>query len=127
MKGNFGDFGDYEQCINIDDSTNSGLNGRYCVVRIHMPLPKNGSVNLSETSLSGTHLEILNELHHFFKYEPVNHGICLPSNCGQSDLEILIEQLMSTMNLPIMIELKSCDIKEAKIWGKLLFREKVSM
>lgn len=88
------DFGDYDGCLGIDvNSVDSQFSGRYCLSRIHVPLPRNLKFNPSDldgANLADTYMKFLAKYHSTLNYETFHFAVCIPSTCEKVDLENIL-------------------------------------
>jgi len=95
--GEYGDFGNYDQCLAIAVESNDKSNfvGQYCLAKLHLPLPHRGSepdvINLTSTKMSGTWAERHVSNYKFMYAQSPVLGICFPSTCQSSEIQTLIQ------------------------------------
>lgn len=92
------DFGDYDQCMDVQTPKGKGNEGQsfigqYCMFRIHFPVPPKedklyiDSIDLSGTEMSGTWLEKVTLFYKYFYFDNMAGSVCFPSTCKPTEIE----------------------------------------
>lgn len=127
LSGTITDFGDYDQCLDIDYSdlkSNNRIYGKYCLLTIRPPIPPaNKQLNYTET-LYQNHWpsKWFGDPRYRFYYR-ITNAICFPSQCHQREIETIAKKLFEQFNVTINVE--AC---QTKIETKGLdFAQKISL
>lgn len=93
------DLGKRGACLdmNVTDS-NDSFTGKYCVVKIHFPLPSQPPpdelvtlrFNVSNTNLTGTIYDYYANFTSFFYHDTFSFAICAPSTCSYEDINSIL-------------------------------------
>lgn len=108
LVGTLVDYGDYDQCLELQTDTGNALNSAYCLVDVELPMPKpipyqhnyfhptnsllpkkveNVNSGFSSVHLSnGSLYRYLEKTSSVFYYEGIQIGICWPANCSREDV-----------------------------------------
>ena len=100
------DFGHYQQCLETE-SDDSKWRGRYVLIQILWPLSsaKPRPLKIQDVSQwsNDTWIQEFSALLPYLYFEPMLHGVCVPSVCQLSDLQKLAETANQTSPLKFRI------------------------
>ena len=84
-------FGDYDQCVDIDQSNDSeSIVGKYCLLNIHIPIPTPMDIAFNDTIYANSWLKFptRNDPDHGL----ITNGVCLPSECEKSEIKFIFQK-----------------------------------
>lgn len=101
LSGTFTDFGDYDQCLSIED-----LTPQYCLLDLALPMPQpmpkyhnyyqksqvlpdDVDSNKLDFSVNGTLYRHLADISSVFYYVYLQIGICIPNSCTSTDIKVV--------------------------------------
>lgn len=120
MEGTVTVYGDYDQCLDIQDER-EGLKGKYCMLKFAVD---KANVDL-ESSLVGQELSRVVPPARF--YDPWL-AMCMPSGCDQSDVYAIADQSTQQSYLKLL-NVTHCDTRESITFNydKLIPEQKFSL
>ncbi|XP_050546637.1 nose resistant to fluoxetine protein 6-like [Daktulosphaira vitifoliae] len=122
LRGNVNQFGDFDECINIDDNE---LTGKYCLAAIQFKL------HYFDDEIHAYH-QLKNNLtdlnHRIPKFSTIYWGVCVPSTCTPDDVSFAIKSATDGLiDLEVLVENDLCQQKripvdqKTPLWLTLFF------
>ena len=128
--GTMTDYGDYDQCLNIDysnvDESNNRIQARYCLMTIRLPIPPaNKRLNFNKTRYENRWpSKWWNDPRYRFYYRIVS-ALCLPSDCQRNEIEQVARKVFK--NFEFNIEVEACQTRNEQESMSFDFAQRFSM
>ncbi|KAJ6223430.1 hypothetical protein RDWZM_001975 [Blomia tropicalis] len=116
MSGSFSHLGEFDQCVEtrMPGSGNiiPPIDGKYCLLKMNVDVPTNKTrlrsqdhiFNTTGTILQNTLFADLLKYGHILKVRSAKIGVCFPSTCSQSDIQLMVDQFLQLDKVSIHVD-----------------------
>ncbi|KAJ8680575.1 hypothetical protein QAD02_016362 [Eretmocerus hayati] len=124
LSGNVNQLGDFDECVGVDEGTDGGIKGQYCLAYLQLDVDESRADLRPLHRLLHSHYAFRSNMsdpgHRVPRFGTVHWAVCAPSGCSPNDVEASLKHTIAKhtentgLKITVKVEPEMCQVRRTK-------------